>query len=372
LVAGVLLLVADYQTAAAANPNGEWDASAIWNLRARFLASGGAWRHAVSQELGGQMAGSAHPGYPLFLSSFVALQWVAAGDFAAAVPITASLLFSLALLGLLIAALAGKRSVALGLLAGLVLVASELFASQAASQYSDLLQGLSFLAALFLLDAAAGSEFPARLLVAAGLAAGLAPWIKNEGQPFAIAALGVAVWRFRRDALWFALGAIPGVAATALLKLIAEGREGVIPATVGEALAKIADLSRWWQALVGFGAGVVGDGPAWAHPVILAAALAITLRFVPASETRARVWLGIPAAATLAAEYGLFLVTTADLKWHLSTSMDRLLAQMWPSLIWLLFSTLRAPESYFRGPELAAVPVMEPRSISRKKRRARA
>jgi hypothetical protein len=46
-------------------------------------------------------------------------------------------------------------------------------------------------------------------------------------------------------------------------------------------------------------------------------------------------------------------VTTADLAWHVSSSVNRLLAQAWPCLIWLLFSMLRTPEEYFRTPELA-------------------
>jgi len=98
----------------------------------------------------------------------------------------------------------------------------------------------------------------------------------------------------------------------------------------------------------------------------LVAALAIVLRFVPAAEQRARGWLWIPIAATLAAEYGLFLVTTADLNWHINTSINRLVAQVWPSLLWLVFLTLRAPEDYFGAPEAAV------KSSVKKKRSSRA
>jgi hypothetical protein len=65
------LFLLDFQAAAGANPYGEWDAMAIWNLRARFLSSGGdLWLRAVSSESVGGMAGVAHPGYPLFLPLF--------------------------------------------------------------------------------------------------------------------------------------------------------------------------------------------------------------------------------------------------------------------------------------------------------------
>lgn len=350
---GLVFFVLDFQTASSANPAGEWDAMSIWNLRAHYLASGDLWRRAVSSELGGQMTGAAHPGYPLFLSGFIGLQWSASGGFPAsgsfndAVPIAASFLFAAAALVLLGASLASRRSVALGLLAWLVLLASEVFASQTAAQYSDLLQGLAFLSALVLLEAAQETG-EARVLAAAGLAIGLSCWIKNEGLPFALAALGAAAWRFWPKVLWLGVGALPGFLATAVLKLfLVHGSEAVFPKTVSEAVDKIAGAGRWWQAALGFGKAVYDAGNLWTHPVLLAALLALALRFVPAAERRARMWLLIPIGATAAAEYGLYLVTTADLNWHISTSVSRLVAQLWPSLIWLFFLVLRAPEEAY-------------------------
>jgi hypothetical protein len=358
---GLVFFFLDFQAASSANPAGEWDAMAIWNLRARYLASGGDfWRRAVSPEMGGHMTGAAHPGYPLFLSGFIAIQWSAAGSVDEIVPITASLLFAAALLTLLGASLASRRSVALGLLAWLVLLASEVFASQTAAQYSDLLQGLAFLGGLVLLEAAnmvnpAQRRIQARVLTAVGLAIGLSCWIKNEGVPFALAALGVAVWRFRsRGIVWLAAGALPGFLAIVVLKVFfVHGSEATFPKTMGEAMEKIVEAGRWWQAALGFGKAVFDAGSPWSHPVLLAAALAMALRFVPAAERRARLWLWIPISATAAAEYGLYLMTNADLNWHISTSISRLAAQLWPSLIWLFFLLLRAPEDAFESTQPA-------------------
>ena len=342
---GFLFFVLDFQAASSANPAGEWDAMSIWNLRAHYLTSGAdLWRRAVSMDLGGHMTGAAHPGYPLFLSGFLAMQWTT-GGFDEAASIWTSFLFAAGNLVLLGASIASRKSTALGLLAWLVLLASEVFASQAAAQYSDLLQGLAFLSALVLLEAAADHVEP-RISAAAGLAIGLAGWIKNEGLPFALAALCVAAWRFRGPKLiWVGIGAVPGFLATAVLKLfVAHGTEAIFPHTMGEAMDKIAGAGRWWQAALGFGKAVYDAGNLWTHPVLLAALLALALRFVPRAEWRARWWLAIPICVTAAAEYGLYLITTADLNWHISTSVSRLVAQLWPSLIWLFFLTLRAPE----------------------------
>ncbi len=358
-LAGLGVFLLDFQTATAANPNGEWDATAIWNLRARCLAGGAeTWKRAISAEIGGHMTGAAHPGYPLFLSLFLAMQWVvsgnASGNFDVAVPITASLLFALALWMLLGASLAHRATVTMGAVGWLLLLASEVFVSQAASQYSDLLLGLAFLSALVLMDAAARAARASRLLLAAGLAIGFAPWIKNEGLPFAVAAFACIAWRFPGSGmLWAGLGAAPGLLATLVLKLIAEGRESMFPATAGEALAKMADPSRWWQILLGFGKAVYEAGAPWAHPVLLLAVLALVLRFRPAAERRSITWLWIPLAAAFAAEYGLYVVTAADLTWHISTSVSRLLAQLWPALLWMILLLLRTPDEHF--PESGAV-----------------
>ena len=342
----LVISIRDFQAATLANADGDWDASAIWNLRARFLASGpDLWRRAISSEIGSFMIGASHPGYPLFLSGTVGLLWNIAGSFLRDVPITVALLNSLAVLALLVASLA-RRSIALGLLAGSILLGTELYASQASFQYADMLQALAFLATLILLDAASEHADP-RVLIACGVAIGLAPWIKNEGQPFAIAALGVALWRFRAKTLWVLCGALPGIAATAAIKLLSEGRESMFPATLAEALAKIADPSRWVQSFVGFAKAVGYAGPWWGHPLVLVLALILALGFVPAQERRQRIWLGIPIAVTLAAEFGLYLVTTADLAWHIATSATRLVLQVWPSLLWFVFSLLRTPEQYY-------------------------
>jgi hypothetical protein len=84
--------------------------------------------------------------------------------------------------------------------------------------------------------------------------------------------------------------------------------------------------------------------------VLLAAVLAFALGWVPAAERRRRRWLWIPVAVTAVAEYGLYLITESDLNWHISTSVSRLVAQLWPSLIWLVFMMLRTPEEFAEAP----------------------
>ena len=100
-----------------ANPYGDWDAWAIWNLRAKYLAGPGeTWRYAVSPLLT-----LTHPDYPLLTSGFIAHAWKAGGGQTTnTIPIASALLFAGSALALLVASLALLRGPSLGLLAGLV------------------------------------------------------------------------------------------------------------------------------------------------------------------------------------------------------------------------------------------------------------
>src|SRR5258706_6690485 len=94
----VTLLIATGAMSAAweANPQGDWDAWAIWNLRAKFLAAGDTPSRAWSAALN-----STHPEYPMLVSGFVARSWAYAGSIADAAPIATSYLFFLATLAIL-------------------------------------------------------------------------------------------------------------------------------------------------------------------------------------------------------------------------------------------------------------------------------
>ncbi len=40
----------------------------------------------------------------------------------------------------------------------------------------------------------------------------------------------------------------------------------------------------------------------------------------------------------------IFIITPFDLAWHLATTLDRLLMQLWPSFIFVFFLSVRTPE----------------------------
>lgn len=357
----LLFFALDAAKSIEANPNGGWDAFTIWNVKAKFLAGGpGTWRSALSP-VGGPgdtLFGANHPGYPLLLPSAVASAWAIQGDTANTTPAALDVLFTLATAALLCGAVAWLRGEAAGLIALLLLLASEGFASQTGSQNADIPISLFLLATLALMAMAGDQGWPRGTLLLAGLCCGLAAWTKNEGLPFSILAVAAVAWQGGRKAAgWMALGAAPALALLAAFKiLLVLDAEGLIPKTLREALAKAADASRWMQIAGSFLKSIWQMGTPWAHPVLLAAILAAALGLAPRSRVRQQIWLVVPLVGLLAADFLAYLITTADLTWQLGTSNLRLLVQIWPALLLLAFLVIAPPAL----PERRVVEVPKP------------
>lgn len=341
------LFLAGFQVTTAATPHGEWDASFIWNLRARFLASGtDAWRYAVAPSINQELTGASHPGYPLLLSAFIARGWVLAGAATPAAPAATSLAGSLATLLLLFAAVAWRRSESLALLAVLILLASELWVAQASMQYSDVLVGLALLGAVAFCGAAIEDRWTPRLALIAGLMGGLAAWTKNEGLVVLLGVLALVLWRGGLRPLgWAAAGSLPPALATLLLKTVLVTHvESTFSATPSEVLARITSPDRWLEAAKGYADAFAHLGFAYAHPLLLLAALVFVLRGGGADRRRNAALAALPVAALFAGGFGAFLVTSAQQGWHIGTAVSRLVAQLWPALLYSAILALKTPE----------------------------
>lgn len=352
LLRGAFLLAIAFSAASwsaitSANPHGDWDATAIWNLRAKFLISGDpGWRLGIAPPELGTDIGVHHPTYPILVSSATAQAWTLTGTASSEAPALESLFFALAVAALLAGAIAWRHSESLGLLAGLVFLASGAFITGSPAQYADIPLSLYVLGSLVALEAAARDAKP-WLAVLAGICAGFAALTKNEGIAFIVFFLAVAAWRLpRRQSLYVLIGSAPAIALTIVFKtLLSKGNDGLFPATMGLAMQRIADPSRWAQVVKGYFGALLDMGSGIAHPLLLIALLCIVLRFVPAPDARRILWHGLPAMALLAVAIGVYLITNNDLQWQLDTSVSRVIAQAWPAFLWMALMTLRAPES---------------------------
>lgn len=319
-------------TAWEANPQGDWDAWAIWNLRARFLASNGVLaQRAWSPVLGA----NTHAEYPLLLSSFVARSWAYGNSFTAAVPAGTSYVFFLALIALVAGGVAALRGPALGLLAALTLASTPALLHQVPNQYADIPLA-SYMAGAIVF---ALMDRP----VLAGIFAGCAQWTKDEGLLFLVVFLAVtAVWK-HRAALAILAGAVPAVVLEIVFKTwLARGNTSLLATSIPAAVKHLADAGRYGATIAAFGREFANLGAGWYHPALPPVALAIALRF-DRERRREAAYCGALAALLLLGYFGVYIITNNDLTWQLQTSLNRVLVQVWPALVLAAFVSLRRP-----------------------------
>jgi len=345
------------------DPHGKWDAWVIWNLHARFILRGGEhWQDYLASGLDWT-----HPDYPLLVPLSVVRMWKYAGSETLYGPIFLSILFMLAVAGLLVFSLSMLRGRSQGYLAGLVLMGSPYFLDMASFQFADIPLAFFFLATLiiFLLhDRSSGrQDYP---LMLAGLTAALAAWTKNEGLLFLLLTpllrfvliLPGNGWnRTFRQAGWFIAGAMPVFAVIIFFKhWLAASSDLLAAQSLSQMIDKLTDLPRYGQIALAylqtaftFTQGVVNIrtgfqfNPGVAGVALLAVYLIllgvrIRTQDRPALRTGFAMVIGM-----LAGYFGVYLITPHDLRWHLLTSLNRLFIQLWPTTIFLCFMITLTP-----------------------------
>ena len=291
-------------------PGGGWDAWAIWNLRAHFLYRAGAvaWRDGFTEALAWS-----HPDYPLLLPAFVARGWGLLGRESVGVPIALAGFFTFGCAGLMTTSIAILRGTRQGLLAGLALA----------------------------------DRFNSRgLAVLAGVAAALGGWAKNEGLlwfgAILLALMIVTRWRLIRA---FMAGALPILAPILFFKTSVASSSDIFGAA-GRAgmMTRVLDPGRYML--------IVREAflHAWNFGPLLVSAFVILAGYLAVAglrrDNRDRAILRAGALAlvfTAAGYFTIYLVRPLDLAWLLETSSDRLLLQLWPSIVFVIFLACRSP-----------------------------
>ena len=311
------------------HPDGGWDAWAIWNLRARFLARAGPDFHAAFSP---EILFWAHQDYPLLVPGIVAQGFQLVRAQPVWVPAGASYLLA----GLTVAVLATAelRGAPWPSLSALTLLATPCFVGFAANQQADVPVGAFLLAACVMI--ALGIESGKRAyFAAAGIGASLAAWTKNEGTlhflalGFAMVAVAWAPLRERvRAMLDYSCGALPILSLLAYFKLTVARANDLFS---DPGAARLLELHRWGELFAALARRVVFF-QTWA--LWLVAELAVLALIVPRLPPRpsARV-LGLALALSFAATLGVYLVQPHPLVWFFRASIDRVLIQLWPSAL---------------------------------------
>jgi len=341
LLAGLAFVLAAHLDSLRTRPHGDWDAFSIWNVRARYLAGPeGSWKTAIAPGL------MSHPDYPLLVSGLVARCWTAGGTFDTLAPAAAATIFFLASVGVLTGALATLASLSVGLLAGLVLMATSPWLALSASQYSDIPLGLYMAGGLAAAFIGARSEDGWGWMALGGFLCSCAAWTKNEGLPFALfALLSFPLSGKRRAVIPLWLGSLPGLLVVAVFKLVYAPPGDVLAGqSAAQTLAKFADLSRYSQVFEAVYRQIIDLGSGPSHPLLLLVLLGLVLRFQARAATPLLYWAGGVLLLQIATYGAVYVATPHDLNWLLGTSLSRLFAQVWPAGLLTLFSALNPPE----------------------------
>lgn len=359
-------------------PHGEWDAWSIWNLRARFLFRGGEfWKDSFSSQIP-----NAHPDYPLLLPAIVAMCWTLARVESISVPIAVAFLFTLGACGLLISSIGILRGKTPAFVAGILILATSSFVQLGAMQYADVPLSFYILAALALL--CLQDRFPndLRFSIAAGLAAGFAPWTKNEGWLFLAAVLLarlIAILRFGNQAglgpqfLRLAAAALPPVAVAAVFKLRFAPPNDLFAQNPADLVAHIATFGRWMITLEGFVKMLFLFGGFLLPMTLVLGLYWFLVRFhVEERDRPPLATLLLTLGLMLAGEFAVYVVLPPDLVAQLNVSLERLFMQLWPAGLLAFFLAANPPQLVSQPAHAVAKTKPGARSTKAKRRSASA
>ncbi len=368
LGAGLAVLIAAglFYVASATNPHGEWDAFAIWNNHARFLASGEHWTRLFSPQLVWSVQD-----YPLLVPGAIANAWITSGAGSVVAPVAIAAAFAFASAGILFGGLEILRGKPQALLAVVVLFGAPALIRMGAAQYADVPSAFFYLAAAILVCIPDAFPDDVHSWWLGGFAAGAAAWTKNEGLVFLaviLVARAFGIWKSGAAPLWRRLPWMLAGAAPILI-VVVWFKKGFAPAnylfTEQKPLgARLGDFSRYATVAVEFGKQLFTLG-GWIVPPVLVAIAYLWL------VGRARTG-GSGRTATLATLClmtavfaGVYVITTKDLQWQIETSLSRVLMQLWPLSVFTFFLYAREPVEE-RAPEVP-VPRREPARTARKR-----
>jgi len=199
-----------------------------------------------------------------------------------------------------------------------------------------------------------------RLLIAAGLTAGLSAWVKNEGLVFflvvCITYFGFS-WHAlgRREAIrrarMYLLGGAGPIILALLFKLKFAGTNALVQ-TQGRAgmLHKLLMPHRYLEVLEGYRYHLYHLA-SWPESILLLLAVYAVILGVRV-EKRERPAL-LTCAATLLIMLGVYFLVLVgspydtqpfDVSWYILVTAPRLFMQLWPSFLLVFFLTVRTPD----------------------------
>lgn len=330
------------------DPHGIYDAKAIWNFRARWLFRGGIqWDYIFSSELA-----STHPDYPMLLPISIFRFWRILGNDTVAVPILFAGFFTFGSILLIFASIAILRSLNQGYIAAIFMLLTTQFLNLGTYQYADIPLAFFILSAIVLLSFK--DRYPQaalQIMFLVGLSASCAAWTKNEGLLFLILVTfnildNLLIFDFRKfskEFFSFLLGLAPIFYTLLFFKLkYAPPNDIVNLKNLSYIWNCLFEYNRYLQVFLEFSKSIIfyNDGI-----VILMLIYLIFSGFAKTSFKHRRSLAPITIIALLLVGYFFsYIISPYDLRWHLSSSLRRLIIHILPSCVFVLFYFVKGPE----------------------------
>ncbi len=301
-------------------PWGEWDGWAIWNPHAKFLYYSDNWTRLFSGKYGWS-----HPDYPLMLPSLIAMVWKPAGNMHYIVPVMVG---ALPLAGIMVLLFSACKDPYTGIFSALLIALDNHFIALAASQYADVLLAFFYLLTVVIIkrmeDALTGK---ANLLFFLGFVAASCLWVKNEGMVFFIISSVYSFALFRKEPgfLWkYTSGFIIVILTWGVFKLFLAPANDMVAGLTFNTIHKISDPGRYLIL-----AGKVVRVVLTEYPLlpVMLFFLLVRWRWLPGSF--------IIIGTTFMIYLSAYIVTPHDLKWHLETSLNRLIVHLYPAVLFI-------------------------------------
>lgn len=341
------------------NPHGLWDAWGDWNLGAKFISRDPkGWSNSFHQIISSMF----HTDYPLLQKGYIARCWILAKTETVWIPIIFCFIITFCTIGLLASSVSFLTNKTNGLIAGLILLCTPFYMTMGDSQYADNTVGYFYLATIVLLTFARnGASLKPKLLIAAGLTAGLSAWSKNEGLLFIAclftSQLTLLFFKNYRELLvelkYLFLGMLPILILIVYYKIKIAPPNDIIDAQGGQTFVKLADYSRyeiagkWYiDQFIAFGKWALN--PWWLF------LFGILYKGISFKENRDSLISNFILFLLMVIGFFLiFIISQLDLVYYLSTSLHRLFFQLFPSFIFIYFIAIKSKSS-IRDPELSS------------------
>lgn len=310
---------------------GGWDAIAIWELHGKYLTLENQWILLFSDDLDWS-----HPDYPLYYPLILAFFWKSLNEWSPIVPMLYNYVI---FLGFFIVFYFGRLSFhgqLIGLLFCIFLGSDVNFISIVSSQLADSTLSFTILLSIYLFLEINDNQTNAFILL--GIISSSSFWVKNEGVVFFLVfSLAIVIFSGFTKAQKFKyfIGAIPLLIVLILFKISIPISNDITSSVGTDSFAKFMSFDRY---LIIF-KGLINILVTKYFYIILI----VTMLFF--TKPKSQIILVLAVLASILVGYRVvYLITPNDLEWHINTSINRLIHQLYPSLLLCACYTLQSSD----------------------------